>query len=248
MKLKKISVFFLVIPFIIFSQEKISGKIIYKYRIPKQVFDIKEKKESVKAVFNTYNKYIENSKSKISYELIFNNNNSYYKLIKILSIDKENDLEFAILFTGGKEEVYIDKNKNLKIKKIDVFGDFFFVKNTFKENWKLTQETKMISNYTCYKAILEKKIKLQDNKEKTFLIEAWFTPQVPVNFGPKGYGGLPGLILELHQGGIIYYAKKIELKKNKTVTIDMPIKGKVISEKEFSNMFRKFDKNRSKKR
>ncbi|MBF1396963.1 GLPGLI family protein, partial [Porphyromonas sp.] len=28
--------------------------------------------------------------------------------------------------------------------------------------------------------------------------EAWFTPSIPISAGPNFFGGLPGLILELH--------------------------------------------------
>jgi GLPGLI family protein len=46
---------------------------------------------------------------------------------------------------------------------------------------------------------------------------------------------LPGLILELSKGRIIYYAKKIEIKKD-NMRIEAPKKGKIVSESEFQNM------------
>ena len=41
--------------------------------------------------------------------------------------------------------------------------------------------------------------------------EVWFTPEIPVPFGPKGFDGLPGLILEATNNGKTFiYASKIQ--------------------------------------
>ncbi|WP_405610617.1 GLPGLI family protein [Polaribacter sp. Asnod1-A03] len=244
MKIKKVFLLFFIIPFISFSQKKISGKVIYKYRVKQQVFKSEKESDNIKPVLNNFNKNLENNKDQISFELIFNNNSSYYKLIKKLNPDTDKGIDFAKLYTGGKEEIYTNKNKNLKIKKIDVFGDFFLVNSKFKENWKLTQETKKIGKYICFKAFLVKEIKGFNNKKSNFITQVWYSPEIPANFGPKGYGNLPGLILELEQGGIIYYAQKIELNNKKNIVINPPKKGNIISEEDFSDMFRKIDKKR----
>jgi GLPGLI family protein len=38
---------------------------------------------------------------------------------------------------------------------------------------------------------------------KEITITAWYTPEIPVNQGPEGYWGLPGLILEVNDGKTI---------------------------------------------
>ena len=144
--------------------------------------------------------------------------------------------------------MYTNIKDTIRRKRITTFGETFLIDNNFKNSWKLTQESKKIGKYTCYKALLEKKFTDFYNRQKKMLIEAWYTPEIPVNFGPKGYGNLPGLILELDQGGIVYYAQQIELNKGKNIAINLPKKGKIISEEEFSNMFRKTDKKRKNKK
>jgi GLPGLI family protein len=105
----------------------------------------------------------------------------------------------------------------------------FIVKDSLPK-WKLHNETKTIGNYICYKATTSRRIV---NTKGTFYkdVEAWYTPELTVPFGPKGYGGLPGLIIELTEDKITYYATKIDL-TYKIKKINKPIKGRIISNKE----------------
>jgi GLPGLI family protein len=129
----------------------------------------------------------------------------------------------------------MDLKEKVKLKKIDFLGDNFIIENKTKHEWKLTQEQKEIGDFVCFKAILLNNKKLD--------IIAWYSPKIPVNFGPKGYGNLPGLILELSIGPIVYYASKIDLNPFDMIKINKPTNGKKMSEEEFENMLKKFDKN-----
>ena len=51
-----------------------------------------------------------------------------------------------------------------------------------KMNWKIEDEVKKIGIYNCQKATLE-----IGGRKWT----AWFTPDVPLNFGPYKFQGLP---------------------------------------------------------
>jgi GLPGLI family protein len=81
--------------------------------------------------------------------------------------------------------------------------------------------------------------------ERNVLIEAWYTPQIPLNIGPRGYGNLPGLIIELKQATLLYVAKEIVLNPKKKSVIKIP-NHKIISEKEFNKMLTEFDRNKRK--
>jgi len=71
-------------------------------------------------------------------------------------------------------------------------------------------------------------------------ITAWYTPQIPVNQGPKEYWGLPGLILEVSFDKTMLLATKIILNPKDKKPLKTPDKGKVVTQAEY-------DKNSSKK-
>ena len=63
---------------------------------------------------------------------------------------------------------------------------------------------------------------------------AWFTPQIPVSFGPLDFNGLPGLVIRVEMaGGRTFSASKIVLNPNEKMEIIKPTKGKRISEAQF---------------
>jgi len=72
------------------------------------------------------------------------------------------------------------------------------------------------------------------------LIIAWFSPEIPFRFGPLGYGGLPGLILELEVQSNFpakYTIETIDFSK-KNIKIEVPI-GKKITPLELDQMAKK---------
>jgi GLPGLI family protein len=82
----------------------------------------------------------------------------------------------------------------------------------------------------------EKKSSILDMIEvpKEQVITAWYTPEIPVNQGPEGYWGLPGLILEVNDGKTVILCSKIVLNPKEKVVIKPVSKGKVISQKLFN--------------
>ena len=55
--------------------------------------------------------------------------------------------------------------------------------------WKIHDETKVISNFICKKAVAI-------FRSKTYT--AWFTTAIPGRFGPWKFNNLPGLILQVY--------------------------------------------------
>jgi GLPGLI family protein len=65
-------------------------------------------------------------------------------------------------------------------------------------------------------------------------ITAWYTPEIPVNQGPEGYWGLPGLILEVNDGKTIILCSKVILNPKEKAEIKPSSKGKVVGQKEYN--------------
>jgi GLPGLI family protein len=73
---------------------------------------------------------------------------------------------------------------------------------------------------------------------KEITITAWYTPEIPVNQGPEGYWGLPGLILEVNDGKTTIFVQKCLNPKDK-VEIKAPNNGKEVSQKEYDEIVTK---------
>jgi GLPGLI family protein len=86
----------------------------------------------------------------------------------------------------------------------------------------------------------EKEEKEPEMEERT--ITAWYTPQIPVNNGPAMYQGLPGLILEVHDGKLTIICSKIVLNPEDKVKIEEPTKGKVVNQKNYDGILEKKNK------
>lgn len=106
---------------------------------------------------------------------------------------------------------YKDKDSLYLLRPVDDadFGKLVVIENR-DTKWVITNETKKIGKYICHKAT---SILVRDNGKAgifNFPITAWFTPEIPFSFGPIGYGGLPGMILELQEGNVLYGCTKIK--------------------------------------
>jgi GLPGLI family protein len=60
------------------------------------------------------------------------------------------------------------------------------LKKDKKNRMNLENETKEINGFVCYKT--EKKV--VNRVEFLDLTIAWYCPQIPLSYGPNGYGGL----------------------------------------------------------
>jgi GLPGLI family protein len=81
----------------------------------------------------------------------------------------------------------------------------------------------------------DKKTNFMDELDmpKEVAITAWYTPEIPVNQGPEGYWGLPGLILEVNDGKTTILCSKVVLNAKDKVEIKAPNNGKVVTQKEY---------------
>lgn len=156
---------------------------------------------------------------------------------------------------GGKK--YLNVKDMKSTTEDEIFGkEFLIVEPLVRQGWKLIDENKKIGDYNCFKAELlipvtekEKKgyeefLKKEEIKPALFKMEkpedkvvtAWYTPEIPVNFGPDNYWGLPGLILEINDGESIILCSKVTLGNKETSKIKVPNVGQKVSRDEFNKI------------
>jgi GLPGLI family protein len=167
----------------------------------------------------------------VNFELVANKTVSYFKMIETI---KNEETDFASSFSEASTSFYTEADSNSKIRyENDYLGEFRIIYSD-KTEWKLVNESKYIDSYLCYKATSEEVV-VNSGRTFKYPIVAWYCPSIPFSYGPKGYNGLPGLILELQVRNITWGAAKIELSKEDTV-IARPTKGKLITEEEYIKM------------
>ena len=229
-----------------FSQKK-GGEIIYKIESIKNIVNEKTISKSDierKTALNFMNESLNLNVSKFSFRLKFNTTESTFKLIDVLESDSDFDkgYKMAKILSQADNSYYTDKETNIRIISKNAYGKDVKIKSFLDfDKWILTNNTKKIGAYLCNEAttILE----VQNNKgifKK--VITAWYTLDIPYNFGPKGYGSLPGLILELSEGSFKYFVSKIKL--NTLVKIEKPSEINLIKQEELDSI----GKERTKKR
>ena len=168
----------------------------------------------------------------MKFELHFNKNTSYFVLKDGLGLDDQGYV-YAKLFSGYKGAVFQDNM--FSYSEINTAIGKYTIKKETKIDWLLMNETKEINGFICYKATAVKKV---ENSKGVFHfpIIAWYCPQIPLSFGPNGYGGLPGLILELQVRNILFGIKTINLQPDKKIVVPKRKAYKVVSEQEFEDL------------
>nr|WP_315218300.1 GLPGLI family protein [uncultured Flavobacterium sp.] len=174
---------------------------------------------------------------KFTFELIATKNGSKFFDKKKLETDSNLGVNrFAWAFSGYHGVIYELKDKIVSQKAL--LGENIYSESDLKSNWVLTNETKLIDNYLCYKATNVNKV---TNDTKTFLhpITAWYCPQIPYPYGPNGYSNLPGLILELQVRNVVFGAKTIKLDSELDFDLKFLDKIKILSQKEIEEAYEK---------
>lgn len=169
----------------------------------------------------------------IKLNLEFNDTIARFKTQKIMAGD-DYDVEGAIIHCGCSEDKYIYNNKVYRNNSESTFKkQEYLIVDPIESKWQLINESKLIDGYECYKATTEYIVK---NSLKTFYhpVVAWYCPQLPYSFGPSGYGGLPGLILELQVWNNVFGVEKIVLDHKLEEPIELPSKGEIITDDNYN--------------
>lgn len=213
-----------------------NGIITYKKIKLKKIFTEDKKERLGEKRFKKFSKIekaMDESYQFLNFTLKVKNNESIFKVQNFLETPKHRFLKFA-MGSEGKGVYYNSKKERIRQK--NSFGEYFLIlypKPPLK--WKLLNETKKIGNYLSYKATIVEKVKTGKGI-KEYLIVAWYTPKINIQFGPIGFSGLPGLILELERNGVKYYVSNIELNPKKAIKINKPSKGKIIKRDDYSDL------------
>lgn len=194
-----------------------------------------------------------------TFTLAFNKEESTYKQEEELDKPQVGGGEFQVVMIGGgggSDVLYKNTKDQRYAQQVDTYGKIFLVKDDLEKiDWKLESDTKYIGEYACFKAtytkMVPKPIEMSSDdvdkdidldaepemEERT--VTAWYTPQIPVNNGPDDYQGLPGLILEVHDGKLTIVCSKIVLNPKEKIEIKEPEKGKVVNQEKYDDIMEK---------
>jgi len=160
------------------------------------------------------------------YILTFNQKESSSQISERMTNDGENKyLNSIAKALIGKGLFYQNKTLKISLWQTNVMGELYLVKDSLVNDWEISNESKKIGNYTCYKAV-------KNCTTCNSIQEVWFTPEIPVPFGPIGYGGLPGLIISVVKKNTVLQLERIKF-YDKPLVIDKPNKGKEIVKAEY---------------
>lgn len=150
----------------------------------------------------------EEDKNKVDiFELYFNDSISVFK-------PQESELVERMSWATSKNVVYQNQVSRTRLTEKSIWGEKFLVQDsvrTFK--WKITDSKRKICGYQCRKAIWV--------ANDTTRLYAWFCNEVMPSIGPESFVGLPGTILGLatEDGGVIYFAKSVDIVKTDAALI-----------------------------
>jgi GLPGLI family protein len=187
---------------------------------------------------NSLNNVVKNN-NEILFNLELNDSISKFYIQKNINNIDENILSFSLALSSYSGEVYNFKNDSV-LKKSEIIGNKFLVKQNKSNSWTISNETKKIDNYLCYKATTTYDV-VGENKIFNHPVIAWFCPEIPINYGPNGYGKLPGLILELQVRNSTFGIKSISPDKKLEINKDFFEKKKIITEDELNKKLMEFN-------
>lgn len=119
--------------------------------------------------------------------LTFSNNKT---LFTPLDIDPVSGPGFSMPIASQNNTIYTDRSTGVLVAKKNVLGDNFLLTDSVRKiNWKITNETREVLGYTCRRA----NAIIMDS----IYVVAFYAEKIHVSGGPEGFGGLPGMILEL---------------------------------------------------
>jgi|GEM_PF-698576 len=187
-----------------------------------------------------------------TYTLDFNRENSVFMKEQVLQKPSEIGKMTMQINTSDirYKNTYKDFVNNYQFREDQILGKEFLVKSDLNNfNWEISNESKSIGTWKIFKAVLipnkvaaeeEEKGEISNSildlvDDKAEILTAWFAPEIPVNNGPGGFHGLPGLILEVSNGSTTFLCTRLTLNL-KNLEIDKFRTGELISAEGFETL------------
>ncbi|MGO1584547.1 GLPGLI family protein [Mesonia sp.] len=175
-------------------------------------------------------KYSEDTKQ-LTYSLKFNDSVSSFETDPIL-------LKNSSLTMDSQKYYYTNITKATVLVQQNIANQKFIIEKKLPD-WSIKKESKILNGFKALKATATVK-RYSSKGINEVEVEAWFAPDLPFSYGPIGYGGLPGLIVDLKLLGSHYSILDID-SSSRNVKINKPKKGKKIKESELQEVFKKLD-------
>jgi GLPGLI family protein len=211
------------------SGQEMEGEIWYKETIRLDIDLPPEIEEQMKGMFPS-----EQSSEKALYftkqESLYKDENPEDDEQSFENESEGGNIKIKMVVANADNRLYSHFQEEKVIEQKDFLGKKFLIKAKPKAyRWKMTGEQKKVLEYICTRA---------EYQDSTGVVEAWFTPQLPLPLGPAGYGQLPGAILEvnMNDGERVITATSVELKELPDNAIEIPNKGKKVSRSEFEKI------------
>jgi GLPGLI family protein len=192
-----------------------------------------EKNNRINEIFDNAN----SGASLSSFTLIATNDYANFYAIDYNGLDQQK-WRMTLIMADYESMLFIDK-KSALITYNNQEGDFkknkYLIEKKINDNWIINQnDTLTINGFKCFKATTFEELENSKGLRITNEVVAWFTPQIPFQFGPNGYGNLPGLIMQLTSNRVSFFAKNIIF--DNIFEINVLSKGVRIKEDDFMKL------------
>ena len=218
----------LILLYINFSAQNSSGKITYNHSMDseslKKLDSMTQKNISKNPRINIWAKNLYKNMPDAKSYLNFTHVESLFFAEDKMDNEGASKINLNKILAGNGDKYYKNTKTNEYFHESSI-TELLLIEIEPKK-WQITQEIKKIGDYLCYKAI---DIESTNKKKKPI---AWFTPQIPVSFGPLEFSGLPGLVLQVEINKRLITATQIILNPKEEIKIIKPTKGRKISAKE----------------
>lgn len=165
----------------------------------------------------------------------------YFSIADSLNDDKKIKALDSSLRKTSTNITYRNIHDTFFIRSYTINGKKYCVYDTITtRNWQLKSDTQTIAGFKCLKADFT-----FNSGEKGYV---WYTPDIPLPFGPEILYGLPGLILEVGSYDIPYKisVQKIQIPYYETVNMQPCLNSKHISRSEYDKLIQEANQNMEK--